>query len=142
MLATKVGLVVSDPTGGPDNSPLIVNNGSPAHVPKSIDDTLRRLGTDHVDLYQLHRVDPNVPVEETWRAMAETAAAGKVGHLGLSEVTVEDIKRAQAVHPVTSVQSLLPGTRHRLPGVRASRTGIPCRTVHLLRRSARRRLPA
>ena len=107
VLATKVGLVVSDPTGGPDNSPLIVNNGRPEHVRQSIDDSLRRLDTDHVDLYQLHRVDPKVPVEETWGAMAEALAAGKVGHLGLSEVTVEEIKRAQAVHPVTSVQSEL-----------------------------------
>ena len=63
-----------------------------------------------MDLYQLHRVDPNVPVEETWGAMAETVAAGKVGHLGPSEAAVEDIKRAQAGYPVTSVQSLLPGT--------------------------------
>jgi aryl-alcohol dehydrogenase-like predicted oxidoreductase len=118
VLATKVGLVVSDPTGGPGNSPLIVNDGRPEHVRKSIDDSLRRLGTDHVDLYQLHRVDPKVPVEETWGAMAEAVAAGKAGHLGLSEVTVEDIKRAQAVHPVTSVQSELSlWTRDRLTDV-------------------------
>ncbi len=118
VLATKVGLVVSDPTGGPDNSPLIVNDGRPQHVRKSIDDSLRRLGTDHVDLYQLHRVDPKVPVEETWGAMAEAVAAGKAGYLGLSEVTVEDIKRAQAVHPVTSVQSELSlWTRDRLTDV-------------------------
>ncbi|MFE2425858.1 aldo/keto reductase [Streptomyces sp. NPDC059373] len=105
VLATKVGLVVSDPTGGPDKSPLIVNNGRPEHVRKSIDESLRRLGTDHVDLYQLHRVDPQVPLEETWGAMAEAVAAGKARHLGLSEVTVDHIKRAQSVHPVTSVQS-------------------------------------
>jgi aryl-alcohol dehydrogenase-like predicted oxidoreductase len=118
VLATKVGLVVNDPTGGPGNSPLFVNNGRPEHVRKSIDDSLRRLGTDHVDLYQLHRVDPKVPVEETWGAMAETVAAGKAGHLGLSEVTAQDIKRAQAVHPVTSVQSELSlWTRDRLTDV-------------------------
>ena len=118
VLATKVGLVVSDPTGGPGNSPLIVNNGRPEHVRKTIDDSLRRLGTDHVDLYQLHRVDPKVPVEETWGAMAETVAAGKAGHLGLSEVTIQDIKAAQAVHPVTSVQSELSlWTRERLTDV-------------------------
>ena len=118
VLATKVGLVVSDPTGGPDNSPLIVNDGRPKHVRKSIDESLRRLGTDHVDLYQLHRVDPKVPVEETWGAMAEAVAAGKAGHLGLSEVTVQDIKRAQTVHPVTSVQSELSlWTRDRLTDV-------------------------
>jgi aryl-alcohol dehydrogenase-like predicted oxidoreductase len=105
VLATKVGLVVSDPTGGPDNSPVIVNNGRPEHVRASIDGSLRRLRTDHVDLYQLHRVDPQVPLEETWGAMAEVVAAGKARHLGLSEVTVDQIRRAQTVHPVTSVQS-------------------------------------
>jgi aryl-alcohol dehydrogenase-like predicted oxidoreductase len=107
VLATKVGLFVSDPTGGPDNSPLISNNGRPDHVRTSIDESLRRLGTNHVDLYQLHRVDPQVPIEETWGAMAEVMAAGKARHIGLSEVTVDQIKRAQAVHPVASVQSEL-----------------------------------
>ncbi|MFF8021903.1 aldo/keto reductase [Streptomyces sp. NPDC007896] len=107
VLATKVGLVVSDPTGGPGNSPVIVNNGRPEHVRKSIDESLRRLGTDHVDLYQLHRVDPRVPVEETWGAMAEVVAAGKARQIGLSEVNVEQIERAQSVHPVASVQSEL-----------------------------------
>ena len=76
-------------------------------IRKSIDDSLRRLGTDHVDLYQLHRVDPQVPLEESWGALAETVTAGKARHIGLSEVTVDEIKRAQAVHPVTSVQSEL-----------------------------------
>ena len=118
VLATKVGLVVSDPSGGPEGSPLIVNDGRPQHVRKAVDDSLRRLGTDHVDLYQLHRVDPKVPVEETWGAMAEAVASGKVGHLGLSEATVEDIKAAQAVYPVTSVQSELSlWTRDRLTDV-------------------------
>lgn len=107
VLATKVGLFVSDPTGGPDNSPLIRNNGRPDHVRTSIDESLRRLGTQHVDLYQLHRVDPEVPIEETWGAMAEVVAAGRARHIGLSEVTVEQITRAQAVHPVASVQSEL-----------------------------------
>ncbi|MFD4564006.1 aldo/keto reductase [Streptomyces sp. NPDC058467] len=105
LLATKVGLYVADPTGGPDDSPLIVNNGRPEHVRQSIDESLRRLGTDHVDLYQLHRVDPEVPLEETWGAMAEVVAAGKARFIGLSEVAVEQIERAQAVHPVASVQS-------------------------------------
>jgi aryl-alcohol dehydrogenase-like predicted oxidoreductase len=105
VLATKVGLFVSDPTGGPDNYPVIVNNGRPEHVRTSIDGSLRRLRTDHVDLYQLHRVDPQVPLEETWGAMAEVVAAGKARHLGMSEVTVDQIRRAQTVHPVTSVQS-------------------------------------
>jgi aryl-alcohol dehydrogenase-like predicted oxidoreductase len=105
VLATKVGLYVSDPTGGPLNSPLISNNGRPEHVREAIDASLARLGVEYVDLYQLHRVDPEVPLEETWGAMAEQVAAGKVRRLGMSEVGVEQIRRAQAVHPVTSVQS-------------------------------------
>lgn len=83
------------------------NDGRPEHVRQSIDASLRRLGTDHVDLYQLHRVDPAVPIEETWGAMAEAVAAGKARRIGLSEVTVEQIRRAQAVHPVASVQNEL-----------------------------------
>jgi aryl-alcohol dehydrogenase-like predicted oxidoreductase len=110
VLATKVGLVMgasnSPPAFGP-TSPGAGRNGRPEHVRQSIDDSLRRLRTDHVDLYQLHRVDPEVPVEETWGAMAETVAGGKARHIGLSEVTVAEIRRAQAVHPVTSVQSEL-----------------------------------
>ncbi|MQS11626.1 aldo/keto reductase [Streptomyces kaniharaensis] len=99
-LATKVGIV-------PGGSGQGERNGRPEHVRRSIDDSLRRLGTDHVDLYQLHRVDPDVPIEETWGALAETVAAGKVRRIGLSEVSVEEIKRAQSVHPVASVQSEL-----------------------------------
>jgi aryl-alcohol dehydrogenase-like predicted oxidoreductase len=105
VLATKVGLVVD-----PDSRatpPETVKNGRPEHVRAAIDASLRRLGTDHVDLWQLHRVDPGVPLEETWGAMAEAVAAGKALRLGLSEVTVEEIERAAAVHPVTSVQSEL-----------------------------------
>ena len=105
VLATKVGFYVSDPTGGPQNSQLIPINGRPEYVRAAIDGSLRRLGTDHVDLYQLHRVDPEVPIEETFGAMAEAVTAGKARWLGLSQVTVEQIKRAQAVHPVASVQS-------------------------------------
>lgn len=105
VIATKVGREAIDPTGGPGGSPLVTSNGRPEHIRASIDASLRRLGTDHVDLYQLHRVDPQVPVEESWGAMAEAVAAGKARYLGLSEVTVEQIQRAQAVHPVTTVQS-------------------------------------
>ncbi|AUY54565.1 aldo/keto reductase [Streptomyces sp. CB01881] len=101
VLATKVGLVAG--TG----DKRVENNGRPEHVRRSIDESLRRLGTDHVDLYQLHRVDPQVPIEETWGAFAEVVAAGKARLIGLSEVSVEEIKRAQAVHPVASVQSEL-----------------------------------
>ena len=80
---------------------------SPGHARSALEASLRRLGTDHVDLYQLHRVDPAVPLEETWGAMAEVVAAGKARAIGLSEVTVEEIERARAVHPVASVQSEL-----------------------------------
>lgn len=111
VLATKVGLVHTDssPADGQGTIALpgIVMDGRPEHVRKSIDESLRRLGTDYVDLYQLHRVDPQVPLEETWGSLAEAVTAGKARHLGLSEVTVDQIKRAQAVHPVTSVQSEL-----------------------------------
>jgi aryl-alcohol dehydrogenase-like predicted oxidoreductase len=109
VLATKVGLLAdSVRAANPGRtSPGLSRNGRPEHVRESIDGSLRRLGTDHVDLYQLHRVDPQVPVEETWGAMAEAVAAGKARHIGLSEVTIREIERAQAVHPVTSVQSEL-----------------------------------
>jgi aryl-alcohol dehydrogenase-like predicted oxidoreductase len=109
VLATKVGLLTdSVEAANPGNSsPGASRNGRPEHIRASIDGSRGRLRTDHVDLYQLHRVDPEVPLEETWGAMAETVAAGKARHLGLSEVTVGEIRRAQAVHPVTSVQSEL-----------------------------------
>jgi aryl-alcohol dehydrogenase-like predicted oxidoreductase len=109
VLATKVGLVTiaTPPAGSGGSSPGMGRDGRPEHIRASIDASLRRLGTDHVDLYQLHRVDPQVPLEETWGAMAETVAAGKARHIGLSEVTVEEIKRAHEVHPVASVQSEL-----------------------------------
>ncbi|WP_433299250.1 aldo/keto reductase [Actinoplanes sp. CA-030573] len=107
VLATKVGLVSAMGSTPGGNSPGMVRNGRPEYVRESIDASLGRLGTDHVDLYQLHRVDPEVPIEETWGAMAEAVAAGKARRIGLSEVTVDEIRRAQAVHPVASVQSEL-----------------------------------
>jgi aryl-alcohol dehydrogenase-like predicted oxidoreductase len=105
VLATKVGLQHADPAR--PNQLKFVNNGRPEHVLDSIDASLKRLGTDHVDLYQLHRVDPEVPIEETWGAMAEVVKSGKARAIGLSEATVDQIERAQAVHPVASVQSEL-----------------------------------
>jgi aryl-alcohol dehydrogenase-like predicted oxidoreductase len=105
VIATKVGMECLDPTGGPGGAPLVRPNGRPEYVRAAIDASLRRLGTDYVDLYQLHRVDPEVPIEETWGAVAEAVTAGKARYAGLSEVGVEQIKRAQAVHPVTTVQS-------------------------------------
>ncbi|MFI2206675.1 aldo/keto reductase [Streptomyces sp. NPDC020192] len=105
VIATKVGMECIDPTGGPGGAPLVRPNGRPEHVRAGIDASLRRLGTDHVDLYQLHRVDPDVPIDETWGALAEAVTAGKAHHIGLSEVSVEQIRRAEAVHPVATVQS-------------------------------------
>ena len=84
---------------------MIRQDGRPEHVRESIEGSLKRLRTDFIDLYQLHRVDPEVPLEETWGAMAELVQQGKVGALGLSEVSVEQIERAHAIHPVASVQS-------------------------------------
>jgi aryl-alcohol dehydrogenase-like predicted oxidoreductase len=100
VLATKVGLVVDDPTNF-----VMRRDGSPAHVREAIDASLGRLGTDHVDLYQLHRVDPEVPLQETWAAMAEVVAAGKAHRIGLSEASVEELELAHAIHPVASLQS-------------------------------------
>jgi len=102
VLATKVGLVVDDPA-----TFAMHRDGTPEHVREAIDASLARLQTDFVDLYQLHRVDPAVPVEETWSTMAELVTAGKARALGLSEVTTDELSRAHAIHPVTSVQSEL-----------------------------------
>jgi aryl-alcohol dehydrogenase-like predicted oxidoreductase len=80
-------------------------DGSAEHVRNSIDGSLRRLDVEHVDLYYQHRVDPNVPIEETVGAMAELVEQGKVKHIGLSEAGPETIRRAHAVHPITAVQT-------------------------------------
>ncbi|HXR45175.1 MAG TPA: aldo/keto reductase [Pseudolysinimonas sp.] len=80
-------------------------DGSPENLRASFDDSLRRLGTDHLDLYYEHRIDPKVPVEDTVGAFAELIQAGKLRGYGLSEASVETIRRAHAVHPVTAVQS-------------------------------------
>jgi aryl-alcohol dehydrogenase-like predicted oxidoreductase len=80
-------------------------NGRPEYVRKAIDASLQRLGVDHVDLYYQHRVDRSTPVEETWGALSEIVAAGKVRHLGISEASAATIRRAHAVHPVTAVQT-------------------------------------
>ncbi|RYG32043.1 aldo/keto reductase [bacterium] len=82
-------------------------DGTPEYARKSIDLSLRRLGVDHVDLYYLHRTDDTVPIEETVGAMAEFVKAGKVRAIGLSECSAETLRRAQAVHPITAVQSEL-----------------------------------
>jgi aryl-alcohol dehydrogenase-like predicted oxidoreductase len=98
-LATKFGIVRA---ARPEDRRV---DGSPAYVNHSIDGSLKRLGVEHVDLYQLHRVDPNTPIEETVGAMAALVKAGKVRHIGLSEVSASTLRRAHSVTPITSVQS-------------------------------------
>ena len=88
-----------------DMSSVGPQDGSAEHVRRSIEGSLERLGTDYIDLYYQHRVDPNVPIEETVGAMAELVEQGKVRHIGLSEAAPETIRRANAVHPITAVQT-------------------------------------
>ncbi|MGN0111286.1 MAG: aldo/keto reductase, partial [Cellulosimicrobium funkei] len=100
VLASKFGL---PPAGGhPDGRPV---DGRPEYVRAAVDASLRRLGTDRLDLYYLHRVDPQVPIEDTVGALAELVEAGKVRGIGLSEPSAATVRRAHAVHPVTAVQS-------------------------------------
>jgi aryl-alcohol dehydrogenase-like predicted oxidoreductase len=101
-LATKAGIVVEDKA-----TFRMGRDGSPDHLREAIDGSLERLGVDHVDLWYLHRVDERVPVEESVGAMAEAVAAGKAKGIGLSEVDVDTLERAHAVHPITAVQSEL-----------------------------------
>jgi aryl-alcohol dehydrogenase-like predicted oxidoreductase len=97
VLATKCGLI-SHPELG------MLRNGRPEHIRKACDASLRRLRVDCIDLYQLHRVDPAVPLEESWEAMADLVREGKVRALGLCDVSVTELRRAMAVFPVTAVQ--------------------------------------
>ena len=100
VLATKFG-IVRDPTD-PDARGAC---GRPEYVRRSCDASLQRLGTDHIDLYYQHRVDPRTPIEETVGAMAELVAEGKVRFLGLSEAAPETIRRAHATHPISALQT-------------------------------------
>jgi aryl-alcohol dehydrogenase-like predicted oxidoreductase len=104
VIATKFNYRMDDAVPG-DMSTIGRQDGSAEHVRASIHGSLKRLGTDYVDLYYQHRVDPNVPIEETVGAMAELVAEGKVRHIGLSEAGPETIRRANAVHPITAVQT-------------------------------------
>ena len=101
-LATKFGIV-----GNPADRSAgrLTARGDAAYVRQSIDESLQRLQTDVVDLYYMHRRDNSVPLEETVGAMAELVSAGKVRHLGLSEVTADELRAAVAVHPIAAVQS-------------------------------------
>jgi aryl-alcohol dehydrogenase-like predicted oxidoreductase len=100
-LATKFGIkLVKD-----DDLINRVIDGSPRYVQEACDASLKRLGTDHIDLYYQHRVDPKTPIEDTVGAMADLVRAGKVRHIGLSEASAATIRRAHAVHPLTAVQT-------------------------------------
>lgn len=99
VIATKFGLV-SHAGDGPG-----VIDSSPTNVKTAVEGSLLRLGTDHIDLYYQHRVDPNTPIEETIGALAELVAEGKVRHIGLSEAGPDTIRRAHAVHPVAALQT-------------------------------------
>lgn len=80
-------------------------NGRPEYIRSALEGSLSRLGTDYIDLYYQHRIDPSVPVEETWGALSELVTEGKVRYLGLSEASAETIRRAHSIHPVTALQT-------------------------------------
>jgi aryl-alcohol dehydrogenase-like predicted oxidoreductase len=104
VIATKFARRMDSAQPG-DLSTIGPLDGSAEHVRSSIDISLRELGTDYVDLFYQHRVDPSVPIEETVGAMGELVAQGKVRHIGLSEAAPETIRRAHAVHPITALQT-------------------------------------
>ncbi|MBT2405522.1 MULTISPECIES: aldo/keto reductase [unclassified Streptomyces] len=99
VLATKCGIVDVKPGAG------MQLRGDAEYVRRCCDESLQRLGVDHIDLYYLHRVDPKVPVEESIGAMSELVAAGKIRYVGVSELPADELERAHAVHPITAVQS-------------------------------------
>jgi aryl-alcohol dehydrogenase-like predicted oxidoreductase len=104
VIATKFNLRMDDAVPG-DISTVGPQDGSAEHVKSSIEGSLQRLGTDHVDLYYQHRVDPKVEIEETVGAMADLVEEGKIRHIGLSEAAPETLRRAHAVHPITALQT-------------------------------------
>ncbi len=105
VIATKFARRIESDTQPGDLSTLGPLDGSPEHVRSSVEGSLRRLGTDYIDLYYQHRVDPDVPIEETVGAMAELVDQGKIRHIGLSEAAPETIRRAYAEHPITALQT-------------------------------------
>ncbi|MBC7892844.1 MAG: aldo/keto reductase [Sphingobacteriaceae bacterium] len=100
-IATKFGFEIDDD----GNWVMGSYNGRPEYVRKSVERSLKNLGTDSIDLYYLHRMDPNIPIEETVGAMGRLVEEGKVRYLGLSEVPVDILRRAHAVHPITALQT-------------------------------------
>jgi aryl-alcohol dehydrogenase-like predicted oxidoreductase len=100
IIATKFGWEIDD------NEQITWKiNGSKEYVKKSVERSLKNLKTDYIDLYYMHRLDKNIPVEETVGAMSDLVKAGKIGYIGLSEVSSETVKKAHAVHPISAVQS-------------------------------------
>jgi aryl-alcohol dehydrogenase-like predicted oxidoreductase len=99
VLATKFGMI-----RGPDPTTRTIN-GRPEYVRQACDASLKRLGVDRIDLYYQHRVDPETPIEDTVGAMADLVRAGKIRHIGLSEASVETLRRASKVHPITALQT-------------------------------------
>ncbi|MCT4011784.1 aldo/keto reductase [Elizabethkingia anophelis] len=104
-IATKFGFRFKNNEAGPSNSANTYFDGSPEWIRQAVDNSLQRLRIDTIDLYYAHRIDPNVPVEETVGAMAELVKAGKVRYLGLSEASAESIRKANAIHPIAALQS-------------------------------------
>jgi pyridoxine 4-dehydrogenase len=104
VIATKAGLVRSGP--GTRTNPGFAVNGTPAHIRRAVDGSLRDLGVERIDLYQLHRVDPATPLEETMDVFRALREEGKIKHIGLSEVSVEQIERARAVVEIATVQNV------------------------------------
>jgi len=100
VLATKFGWEIND-----NNKVTWAINGKKAYVKKALERSLKNLRTDYIDLYYMHRLDKNTPIEETVEAMSELVKEGKVGYIGLSEVSSETVRKAHVVHPVTAVQS-------------------------------------
>ncbi|WP_405926623.1 aldo/keto reductase [Streptomyces sp. NBC_00035] len=99
VVATKTGVEITD------DGQVRDLNGRPEYIRHALERSLRHLGTDHIDLYYLHRIDPKVPIEETVGALAELVAEGKIRYIGLSEASAQTVRRAHAVHPLTAVQT-------------------------------------
>lgn len=105
VVGTKFGIVPADPSAPIAGGHKMGIDGRPEYVRAACEASLRRLGTDHIDVYYQHRLDPDVPIEETVGALAELVAAGKVRYIGLSEAGAAIIERAHAVHPISVVQA-------------------------------------
>ena len=104
VVATKFGIMRAKPSKE-GWAPITGISGRPEYVRSCCDASLKRLGSDHIDLYYQHRVDPEVPIEETVGAMSDLVSAGKVRYIGLSEASVQTIRRAHTIHPITALQS-------------------------------------